>query len=102
MGARQIACPHCYQMNHYNATRCQHCLGDTWRADDDTPVELPSTATAVFWINALAFLITVVFGAVPALIWLGFWLVLALSDGKGVGGLLVYGSISVGIAALFF
>jgi hypothetical protein len=34
MADRQVACPHCFQMNHYNATKCAYCLGTTWRHVD--------------------------------------------------------------------
>ena len=35
--ADQVPCPHCFELNHYRATKCAHCLDTTWREGEEEP-----------------------------------------------------------------
>jgi len=91
---RQIACPTCYQMNHYNAKRCAYCLGDTWRTDN-TPYQEPTTFGTIITFLVLTAGIGLFVGAPAAIVWTGFWAILWVAEkmGLGAGGLCVLGGI---------
>jgi len=98
---REVACPNCYQMNHYNATRCQHCLGDTWRSINEPGDTEYSNFTMWFWIIAVGIGAGMMFGIVVAAVWFAFWVGLAILDGIGFGKLLLLGIVGFILAVLF-
>lgn len=97
---RQVACPNCYQMNHYNATRCAYCLGDTYRTEtgatgDDAYV--PSTVSVCVQIALITLALAYFFGATAAAVWLGFWIVFSIVVAVGFGRILVFGAVGLAI-----
>lgn len=97
---QQVPCPNCFQLNHYNASRCQHCLGDTWRTERPSTYHEPSSFTMWFWITVGGILLTMVFGGVVGLLWFGFWLFLWLLDTIGFGRILAFGLVAFILAVL--
>jgi hypothetical protein len=100
---KQVACPNCFQMNHYNAKRCQHCLGDTWRTPTGGTgeTELPSTLSMWTQIVLVTILLAYFFGATPAALWLGGWIVAWIIEQVGLGRILLLGLIGFVLAVLF-